>query len=95
MRLMVRTQIYRTEKERTILKQLAEERCTSQSALIREAVDLYLESHSHESRRAKLRAARGIWKDRDDFQNTFRTLRERMDRDVWDRDASRTRSSDG
>lgn len=92
---MIRTQIYLTEEERSALKRLAEERSTSQSALIREAVDQYLEEHSREGRLAKLRAARGIWKDRDDIHETFRAIRESMDRDVWGRAEAQDRASDG
>ena len=92
---MIRTQIYLTEEERAALKRLAEERSTSQSALIREAVDLYLDDHSHEERLAKLRAARGMWKDREDLHETFRAIRESMDRDVWNPSGKNDRASDG
>lgn len=92
---MVRTQIYLTEEERAALKRLAEERGTSQSALIREAVDRYLEEHSREGRLAKLRAARGIWKDRKNLHETFRAIRESVDRDVWGRAEDKGPASNG
>ena len=92
---MIRTQIYLTEEERASLKQLAEERGTSQSALIREAVDQYLKEHSQEERLAKLRAARGIWKGRTNLHETFRAIRESMDRDVWGQAGDHDRASDG
>ena len=66
---MVRTQIYLTEEERAALRRLAEARGTTQSALIREAVDQVIEAAQEESRLARLRAARGIWADRDDLPN--------------------------
>lgn len=92
---MVRTQIYLTEEERAALKRLAEERGTSQSALIREAVDRYLGEHSQEERLVKLRAARGIWKNREDVHETFRAIRESWDRDVWARTEGENPASDG
>jgi len=92
---MIRTQIYLTEEECAALKRLAEEHDTSQSALIREAVDQYLDEHSREGRLAKLRAARGIWKDRTDIHETFRAIRESLDRDVWERVEDKGPTSDG
>jgi Arc/MetJ-type ribon-helix-helix transcriptional regulator len=39
----------------------------SQSALIREAIDSFLERHQPENRLARLRQARGLWAGRDDL----------------------------
>jgi metal-responsive CopG/Arc/MetJ family transcriptional regulator len=85
---MVRTQIYLTEEERSALKQLAEERDTSQSALIRAAVDQYLEEHSHERRLSNLRAVRGLWGDRENLHEAFRRIRGTWDRDVKTREST-------
>jgi len=92
---MIRTQIYLTEEERAALKRLAKERSTSQSALIREAVDLYLDDHSHQERLAKLRAGRGMWKDREDPHETFQAIRESMDRNVWGQPGDHNPDPDG
>ncbi|MFQ5944085.1 MAG: CopG family transcriptional regulator, partial [Anaerolineales bacterium] len=47
---MERTQIYLTEKERKILKAMADRQGRSQSALIREAVDRYIDRDQERSR---------------------------------------------
>lgn len=82
---MIRTQIYLTEEERAALKQLAEDRGTSQSALIREAVDTFLAARGTQSEEKRLDESFGIWKDRADVHETFRRTRDSMDRDVWAR----------
>lgn len=82
---MIRTQIYLTEEERTALKRLAEERGTSQSALIREAIDHFLAVRGTQSEEKRLDAAFGIWKDRGNGHEEFRQIRASMDRDVWRR----------
>lgn len=82
---MIRTQIYLTEEERAALKRLAEERGTSQSALIREAVDRFLASRGTQSEEKRLDASFGIWKDRENVHEMFREIRDSMDRDVWGR----------
>ena len=82
---MIRTQIYLTEEERAALKRLAEKRGTSQSALIREAVDLFLAARGTESEEKRLDESFGIWKDRENVPETFRAIRASMDRDVWAR----------
>lgn len=85
---MIRTQIYLTEEERAALKRLAEKRGTSQSALIREAVDLFLAARGTEREEKRLDESFGIWKDRENVPETFRAIRASMDRDVWARVAS-------
>lgn len=76
---MKRTQIYLTEKEQLELENLSEQKGTSKSALIREAVDEYLAKHSEERRKEVLERAAGIWKDRDDLPD-FDKLRKEWDR---------------
>ena len=76
---MKRTQIYLTEKEQAGLQRLSDEKGTSKSALVREAVDEYLAKHSKEHRREVLDRVAGIWKDRDDLPD-FEKLRKEWDR---------------
>lgn len=76
---MERTQIYLTEKERKILKAMAARLGRSQSALIREAVDRYIERDQEGSRLDLLQQARGLWAKRDDLPD-FEELRREFDR---------------
>ena len=76
---MERTQIYLTEKERKALRSLARRLGRSQSSIIREAVDTYVERYSETGRRDLLRRARGIWADRSDLPD-FEQVRRELDR---------------
>ncbi len=76
---MERTQIYLTEKERKTLKAMAARLGRSQSALIREAVDRYIEREQELSRVDLLHRARGLWAKRDDLPD-FEELRRELDR---------------
>lgn len=58
---MQRTQIYLSESERQGLLALAQRTGRRQSALIREAIDRFLENNQPEERLAKLRKGRGLW----------------------------------
>lgn len=75
---MIRTQIYLTEEEQGELRTIADLMGTTQSELIRQAIDQFIATHKKSSRLEMLRAARGIWADRTDFD--WRQLRAEMDR---------------
>jgi len=64
---MIRTQIYLTEEEHEGISQLAKSMSTRQSALIRQAIDEYLTRKNPDGKLAKIRKARGIWKNRTDL----------------------------
>ena len=76
---MQRTQIYLSESERQGLEALALRSGRSQSALIREAIDSFLERHQPEGRLARLRQARGLWAGREDLPS-WPDLRRELDR---------------
>lgn len=63
---MIRTQIYITEEEQKALEKLSKERNTTKSNIIREAIDQYVADSTIEEKKKKLKAAAGIWKDRDE-----------------------------
>jgi len=75
---MNRTQIYLTEEEQKALRAIANLRETTQSEVIREAIDQYIVKHQQAYRVQMLREARGIWADRDDINAT--ALRAEWDR---------------
>lgn len=74
-----RTQIYLSQAERQGLQVLAQRSGRSQSALIREAIDAYLEQHQPQGRLARLRQARGLWARRTDLPDGP-ALRRELDR---------------
>jgi ribbon-helix-helix CopG family protein len=65
--LVARTQIYLTDAELTLLDRVERETGASRSELIRRAIHQAYGPgpRSREERLARLRAARGIWKDRE------------------------------
>jgi predicted transcriptional regulator len=68
-----------TEKQRDALRDLARQTGKKRSALIRQAIDDFLDRHQPRDRRAMLEQARGMWKDRDDLPD-FQALRREFDR---------------
>jgi len=76
---MVRTQIYLTDAERDALAAVARETGRTQSDLIREAVDRFLEGTRRADRQGVLQRAAGLWADRPDLPD-FQALRRELDR---------------
>lgn len=74
-----RTQIYLSEAERQGLRALDLRSGRRQSALIREAIDAFLERHQPKGRLARLRQARGFWAQRADLPD-WPALRRELDR---------------
>jgi len=71
---MIRTQIYLTESEKKQLETIARTRGVKQSELIREAVDQLIEKYTPSQRLARIKQARGLWKNRSDLPS-LRDLR--------------------
>ena len=76
---MFRTQVYLTEEEHEGRVRLKEETDKSQSEIIRQAIDQFLESAGEDRRRRVLDAASGMWKDRTDLPDWGEL------RDSWER----------
>lgn len=75
---MIRTQIYLTEHEHAGISSLAANLKKKQSELIRQAIDEFLVRSNPTDKLKKIREARGIWKDRDDFD--LESVRANFDR---------------
>ena len=74
-----RTQIYLSEQEHENLRVLAKRSGRTQSALIREAVDVFLQRQEAGGRLARLREGRGLWSQRNDLPD-WGALRRELDR---------------
>lgn len=64
---MIRTQIYLTQEEHNGIRELAKSTRKRQSELIRNAIDEYLTRRNPDDKLAKIRRAKGIWKDHPDI----------------------------
>ncbi len=78
---MLRAQIYLTTQERKQLHLLSNESGKSQSELIREAIDLFIDQKMVDKKNKVLliQGIRGIWSKRDDLPD-FAKLRTEFDR---------------
>ncbi len=78
---MLRAQIYLTEQERKYLSAFSLKTGRSQSELIREAIDQFIENNSKEKSHIQdtLHAAKGLWAERDDLPD-FNSIRREFDR---------------
>lgn len=72
---MKRTQIYLTEEEKTAIEKLSDERGTTQSNIIREAIDEYVAKEKTKSKKKTIMDFAGIWKDKED-NHDVREMRE-------------------
>lgn len=76
---MERTQIYLTARERAALRTIARRLGGSQSAVIRMAIDRFIDDEDARRRRELMHGATGLWKDRRDLLD-FPGLRRELDR---------------
>ena len=76
---MKRTQIYIPEHLQQKLETLSKRRGSSKSAIIRDAVEQYLDRQSDTERKNKLQAGAGMWKNKKDIPDIAK-LREEMER---------------
>ena len=78
---MVRTQIYLTEQEQSALRQLSRQFKQSQSELIRQAIDRFIEESQRRDRSTILQAAAGLWSDTKPSEDVnFQALRAEANR---------------
>lgn len=85
---MIRTQIYLTKKEKEAIERLSDERKTTQSNIIREAIDEYVAKKQNKPAKKSILDFAGIWKDKKDIPDV-RELRE-----GWEHRLNRLRSDD-
>lgn len=76
---MQRTQIYLTQHEHKALVVLSRNTGKTQSQLIRDAIDTFIETYKKPNRKMILQKAAGLWKERKDLPD-FKRLREEFDR---------------
>lgn len=64
---MTRTEVTLTDEEATAIKRIAKQSSRKEEDVIRCAIELLIGQKPATSSLERLRAARGIWRDRDDF----------------------------
>lgn len=75
---MKRTQIYLTEEEKKAIEKLSDERGTTQSNIIREAIDEYVAKEKAKPKKKSIMDFAGIWKDKKDIPDIDKL------RDEWE-----------
>jgi hypothetical protein len=78
---MIRTQVYLTQAERKKLHVMAHRTGKSQSELIRDAIDHFLENNvvNKQNKLAVMQSVKGLWEQRTDLPD-FIALRKEFDR---------------
>ena len=76
---MERTQVYLTARERAALRTIARRLGGSQSAVIRLAIDRFIDHEDPRRQRELMHRAAGLWKDRRDLPD-ISGLRRELDR---------------
>jgi len=76
---MERTQIYLTDKEKQAVRSIAGPLGTTQSAVIRTAIDRFIDRDGTGNKLDLLRSGPGLWSDRQDLPD-FDVVRREMDR---------------
>ncbi len=76
---MIKTEIDLTVQENDFLNTIAVQTGKTQTGVIREAIEHFIREFDREFRLKKMRAARGMWKDRDDLPN-FGEIRRSLQR---------------
>ena len=76
---MERTQIYLTDTEKQALRSIARRLGATQSAVIRTAIDRFIDRDSTGNKLDLLRSGRGLWRDRQDLPD-FEVVRRELDR---------------
>lgn len=76
---MLHTEIELTEEERSALEEISLSTGKTEDELIRAALDQFIAQFRKEDPHALMRAARGIWEDRQDLPS-LRELRDEFDR---------------
>lgn len=66
---MQRTQIYLTDEEQVAIRQISIRSGTSQSALIRKAIDQYIAQNTPSTNTSKRMNVFGLWQDHENLPN--------------------------
>lgn len=73
---MQRTQIYLTKDEQAAIRQIGIRTGRTQSALIREAIDSYIDQNQPAAKQGKRMAAFALWEGREDIPDLAQLRRE-------------------
>jgi len=76
---MTTAQVTLTDSESRAIQALSRSQGKTEEEILHEAIEQFLRQQPAEDRLAKMRQARGMWRDRDDLPD-FRELRKEWDR---------------